>query len=352
MFNAIEPILQDPEVMEIMINGHDNIYVEKRGQLQKTDARFSSEEELMSLIQHIAEPWGRQLNESNPILDLRLEDGSLVHIVGRPIALDGPSVTIRKFLRQPMTAEKLVGYGSLSEDMVTFLRACVEAHLNILIAGATGSGKTSILNVLANMIPADERIVVCEQVSQMLLDKPHVVRLEARPANLEGKGEIRVRHLVDSATKMRPDRILVNEIQGDEVGILLTALNTGYDGSLMTIHANSVRDALLRVEMRALESSPSSPILALREQIAGGIDVVLSQHRLRDGGRRLLFISEVVGMEAGTINVQPIFEYVQTDTQNGKIIGHFSPTGHIPTFMSAIEGAGISLPDDFFTPKS
>lgn len=351
MFGTLEAILEDPEVMEIMINGHDNIYVEKRGQLQKTDARFHTETELLTLIQQIAEPLGRELNESNPILDLRLEDGSLVHVVGRPIALDGPSVTIRKFLRRPITAEMLVEYEALSADMLTFLRACVEGRLNILIAGGTGSGKTTVLNVLANMIPPDERIVACEQVGQMLIDKPHLVRLEARPANLEGRGEVRVKHLVDSATKMRPDRIIVNEIQGDEVGILLTALNTGYDGSLMTIHANSVRDALLRVEMRALEASPSSPILALREQIASGINVVLSQHKLRDGVRRMLTISEVVGMEAGTINVQPIFEFVQTDLQSGRIIGHFSPTGHIPAFLPAIEGAGIALPDGFFMPK-
>lgn len=351
MFGPLESLLSDPEVMEIMINGHENIYVEKRGQIQKTDAAFRTETELLALIKQIAEPWGRELNESNPILDLRLEDGSLVHVVGRPIALDGPSVTIRKFLRRPLTAEMLVEYQSLNQDMVTFLQACVEARLNILIAGGTGSGKTTILNVLANMIPSDDRIVVCEQVSQMHIDKPHLIRLEARPANLEGKGEIRVRHLVDSATKMRPDRIIVNEIMGDEVGIMLTALNTGYDGSLMTIHANSVRDALLRVEMRALEASPSSPLLALREQIAAGIDVVLSQHKLRDGGRRMLTISEVVGMEAGTINVQPVFEYVQTDFQNGRIVGHFSPTGHIPTFMSALEGTSITLPDGFFTPR-
>lgn len=351
MFGPLEPILQDPEVMEIMINGHKNIYIEKRGQLQKVDASFANEAELLAVIQLIAEPLGRVLNESSPILDLRLEDGSLVHIIGRPIALDGPCVTIRKFLRQPITAQKLLEYGSLNEDMLAFLRACVEAPLNILVAGGTGSGKTSVLNVLAAMIPADERIVLCEQVGQVLLNKPHLVRLEARPANLEGKGEVRVKHLVESATKMRPDRILVNEIQGDEVGVLLMALTTGHSG-MMTIHADSVRDALLRLEVRALESSPSSPILALREQIASGIDIILSQHKLRDGTRRIMVISEVQGLEGGTVKTQPIFEYVQTDFQEGRIIGHFTATGHIPRCLEAIESAGLSLPDGIFTPRA
>jgi pilus assembly protein CpaF len=350
MFGPLEPLLSDPAITEIMMNGHREIYVERHGAIERVDAQFDSEAQLLALIQMIAEPLGAALSESTPILDLRLSDGSLVHIVGRPIALDGPAVTIRKLLRQPVSPETLVGYGSLSAPMLDFLRACVAARLNILIAGGNGAGKTTIFNLLAGMIPPDERIVACEGVGQIRLPGAHLVRLEARPANLEGKGEIRLKHLLESAAKMRPDRVLVNEITGDEMGSLLMLLTSGIDGCLMVIHANSVRDALLRLEMFALASNPSSPLLGLREQIAGGIDLVLSQQKLRDGVRRMLAISEVVGLEGGTIQAAPIFEFVQGDYRDGRILGDFTATGYVPACAAAIEAAGIALPDGIFTP--
>ncbi|MBC7871023.1 MAG: CpaF family protein [Chitinophagaceae bacterium] len=350
-WGPLQALLTDPEVSEIMVNGYEHIFIEKHRQLIKVQDSFRDEEHLLQVIERIATPMGHVLNESYPILDLRLPDGSRVHIVGRPIALAGPTITIRKFSKRPMTTDDLIGFGAWSKEMVTLIETCVKARLNILIVGGTASGKTTVQNIVAGMISDEERIITIENAAELVLTQKHVVALESRPPNVKGQGEISFKQLVESAVKMRPDRIVAGEVFGGEVAPLMVAMNGGFDGTIFNMHATSTRDALARLEIMMTEGNPSLPILGVREHLAAAIDVILCQQRLRDGNRRMLSITEVTGMEGGMINMQDIFEFVQTGYEGGKIIGHFDATGNLPQFNERLEAEGIILPDDFFTPK-
>ncbi len=346
----IEPLLADPDISEIMINGPDSVFIEKHGKLIEVDNHFESEDHLMDIIERIVTPLGRVVNESYPIVDVRLEDGSRVNIVIRPIALNGPTVTIRKFITRPLSAEDVIRYGSMSTDMMAFLKACVESLLNIVVAGGTGSGKTTICNILANFINNEARIVVVENYTELILNQRHVVKLEARPANLEGKGEITAQVLVQNAMKMRPERILLGEARGGEVLDLFQAINTGHDGSLFTIHANNARDTLSRLEVMAMMAGVDMPLLTVREQMAKALNIVVNQQRLRDGTRKVMTISEVTGMQGTEIAIQPIFEFVETGMEDGRVTGYFTPTGYVPAAAKRIADFGTTFPDDFFTP--
>lgn len=353
-FGPLGELLDDPEIMEIMVNGHQHIYIEKHGQLIEMPHAFRDEQHLVEVIQRIAGPLGRELNESNPILDLRLPDGSRVHVVGRPIALGGPALNIRKFSRKPLSAADLIGFGAWTAEMVAFLQASVQAQLNVVFAGGAGSGKTTVANIAAGMIPKGERLITVEHVSELLLDQPHVVSLETRPPNLEGRGEITMRHLIESATKMRPDRIIAGEVHGGEVYPLIMAINSGYSGSMLNLHASSPADVLLRLEIMMAEGNPSLPVLAIREQLANAIDIIVYQQRLRDGHRRILAISEVVGVKNGLIDLQNIFTFVHTgyNRSSDTVTGHFTPTGFIPTFLPRLQEIDAAFSEDFFTPFS
>lgn len=351
-YGPLDDLLADPEVVEIMVNGHQQIFIEKRGQLIDTQRQFEDEEALVALIQRIARPLGRELNESYPLLDLRLPDGSRVYVVGRPIALGGPSLTIRKFARKPLTAEDLIGFGAWTEEMVTFLRACVQAQLNIVVAGGTGSGKTTVQNILASMIPSKERIITVEHTAELMFDHPHKIALETRPPNLEGRGEISMKHLVDSATKMRPDRIIAGEMHGGEMYTLIMAVNNGYSGSMLNLHATSAHDVLLRMEIMMADGNPSLPILAIREQLANALDLVLYQQRLRDGNRRIMNVAEVLGVENGSLVLKDIYQYVQTgyDKTTNRVTGSFTATGRVPACLTRLADVNDRITEDFFTP--
>ncbi len=345
----IEPLLKDDSVTEIMINGPKKIFVERLGKLTLTDVQFHSDAQLMNIIERILTPIGRRVDEASPLVDARLKDGSRVNAIIPPLALLGPCVTIRKFAKKPFSVENLIAFNTMSEKMAMFLRACVKARVNVLVSGGTGSGKTTTLNVLSSFIPNDERIVTIEDAAELRLQQEHVVTLESRPANLEGKGQIAIRDLVKNALRMRPDRIIVGEVRGGEALDMLQAMNTGHDGSLTTAHANTPRDALTRLETMVLMSGLDLPVRAIREQIASAIDVVLQQSRIRDGSRKVTYITEVQHMEGNTITTQDIFRYVQTGIdEDGKSIGHFEPTGLQPNFLDKFVMNGIELPDGFF----
>ncbi|MBX3086722.1 MAG: CpaF family protein [Anaerolineae bacterium] len=351
----LEAILTDATITEIMINGYQNIYVERAGNVEKVDASFRDEDHLMQVVRQIVAKFGQrihQLDESTPILDVRLTDGSLMHVVGRGVSVNGTSVTIRKVHIHPLTADQLIGFGSWTPPMVEFLRTCVRARLNIVIAGGTSSGKTSVLNIVGGFIPPQDRIITIEEVTSVVLPQPHIVALETRPPNLEGKGEITLKHLVESALKMRPDHIILSEARGAEVLTLLQGMNMGYDGTLINIHATSVRDVLARLEMMATEGNPVMPLLALRHTIASAVHVICYQERLRDGTRRLVKIAEVLGMHGDNIVTQDIFEFVQSGVEDGKIIGQFRHTGVIPAFFDRLKVAGIERPQDLFAPTA
>lgn len=350
-FAPILPFLEDPRNTEILINGHEQFQVVTSGKL--TDVQpspFKNDAQLMDLIQAIAEPMGRVANESNPILDLRLQDGSRVHIVIPPIALNGPAMTIRKPLLGTMTAEKLVEYGACSQDMLTFLDACVKARLNILVAGGTNSGKTSVLAILANMINDDERILLLQR-EEVLLKKPNLVKLETRPANIEGRGEITMRQLVNSALNLLAERIVTQELTGPETLDLLQAMNSGHDGCLQAIHATSTFDALVRLEEMVSYANPALPTLSVRNLIASAVDVIVYAERLRSGQRRITKITEVTGINDSVVTLRDIFEFRQLGVKNGKIEGDFPATGNIPNFMHRMQDMGIDLPLSIFTPK-
>lgn len=337
----LEILLQDDQILEILINGYDKIYFEKHGKMEKADIQFENNDHLMDIIQRILTMMGRKVDESTPIMDVRLYDGSRVHVVIPPIALTGPSVTIRKFPRIDMTIDRLIEYGSLNAEIADFIRACVRSHLNIIVAGGTGSGKTTVFNVFSNFIPNHERIIVLQNAGEMKLPQEHLVVLETRPANLEGKGEITMSALVGSAVKMRPDRILVNEVNGGEIWDLLQAINVGHDGAMFNMHANGPRDVLTRMEVMATESNPSLPLLAIRHNIATAINLIICQERLSDGSRRIMKITEVTGMQGDFVTTQDIFEFVQTDNKDGKISGEFRRTGIVPTFLNRLEDGYI-----------
>ncbi len=348
-YGPIQPLLDDPEVSEVMVNGYDQVYVERGGRLEKTEVKFRNDEHVMRVIERIVFPLGRRIDVENPAVDARLPDGSRVNAVIPPVAIDGPIITIRKFSRDKLTVEQLVQYGSLSEKMAEFLRACVVSKLNIVISGGTGSGKTTLLNVLSGFIPEDERIVTIEDAAELQLRQDHVVRLETQPPNLDGKGEVRIRDLVRNSLRMRPDRIVVGEVRGGEALDMLQAMNTGHDGSLTTLHANSPRDALSRLETMAMMSGLEIPLRVIREQIASAVDLIVQQSRLKDGSRKVTNVTEVAGMEGETIVMTDIFRFEQTGIgEDGKIIGELKPTGMRPMFMGHLQAAGFELSAEVF----
>ena len=347
----IEALRKDDSITEIMVNGPRQVFVERMGKLELTDAKFHDTAHLMNIIERILTPLGRRVDESSPLVDARLEDGSRVNIIIPPLSLIGPCLTIRKFSKTPLSVDNLISFGTMDEKMATFLRACVKARINILVSGGTGSGKTTTLNVISSFIPDVERIVTIEDAAELRLQQQHVVTLEARPANLEGKGAITIRDLVRNALRMRPDRIIVGEVRTGEALDMLQAMNTGHDGSLTTAHANSPRDVLSRLETMVMMSGLELPERAIREQISSAIDLIIHQARMRDGSRKITYITEVQKMEGTTITTQDIFRFEQTGfDSNGKILGHFVPTGLQPSFLEKFEVSGIKLPEGFFTP--
>ncbi len=344
----LQTLLEDDTITEIMVNGPKNIYIERKGKLHRVPVTFESNEHLMRIIDRIVAPLGRRIDESSPYVDARLQDGSRVNAVIPPISLVGPVLTIRKFSKNPITVEQMVQFGSITNESVQFLKACVEARLNIVISGGTGSGKTTLLNVLSSFIPSDERILTIENAAELQLRQEHVVTLESRPPNIEGRGEITIRDLVINALRMRPERIIVGECRGGETLDMLQAMNTGHDGSMTTAHANSPRDAVSRIETMCLMAGMDLPIRAIREQIAGAVDVICQQERMRDGTRKVTTISEISGMEGDVITMTDIFVFEQTGMENGRIVGRLRPTGLRPKFMDKIESAGIHLPPSIF----
>ncbi len=347
-FGPLEPLLQDDTLTEVMVNGAKNIYVERKGKLHRVPVTFESDEHVMRIIDRIVAPLGRRIDESSPYVDARLPDGSRVNAVVPPISLVGPTLTIRKFSKNPITMEQLVQFGSVTPEALQFLKACVEARLNIVISGGTGSGKTTLLNVLSSFIPADERILTIENAAEVQLRQEHVVTLESRPANIEGRGEITIQQLVVNSLRMRPDRIVVGEIRDEAALDMLQAMNTGHDGSMTTAHSNSPRDTLSRLETMTLMAGMDLPVRAIREQISSAVDLVCHQDRMRDGSRRVTYITEVSGMEGDVITTTDIFAFEQTAIEEGKIIGRLRPTGLRPKFMDKIEASGINLPPSIF----
>jgi pilus assembly protein CpaF len=347
-FGPLQPLLEDDTITEIMVNGPKNVYVERKGKLHRVPVTFENNDHVMRIIDRIVAPLGRRIDESSPYVDARLQDGSRVNAVIPPISLVGPTLTIRKFSRNPITVEQLIQFGSISAEAVQFLKACVEARLNILISGGTGSGKTTLLNVMSSFIPGDERILTIENAAELQLRQEHVVTLESRPPNIEGRGEITIRDLVINALRMRPERIIVGECRGGETLDMLQAMNTGHDGSMTTAHANSPRDAIARVETMCLMAGMDLPVRAIREQVASAVDLICQQERMRDGTRKVTYITEVSGMEGDVITMTDIFVFEQTGMENGKINGRLRPTGLRPKFMEKIEAAGINLPPSIF----
>ena len=344
----LQPLLEDDTITEIMVNGAKNVYIERKGRLHRVPVTFESNDHVMRIIDRIVAPLGRRIDESSPYVDARLPDGSRVNAVIPPISLVGPTLTIRKFSRNPITVDQLVQFGSISGEAVQFLKACVEARLNILISGGTGSGKTTLLNVMSSFIPNDERIITIENAAELQLRQEHVVTLESKPPNIEGRGEITIRDLVINALRMRPDRIIVGECRGGETLDMLQAMNTGHDGSMTTAHANTPRDALARVETMCLMAGMDLPVRAIREQVSSAVDLICQQERMRDGTRKVTAVTEVSGMEGEVITMTDIFVFEHTGVENGKIIGRLRPTGLRPKFMDKIETAGINLPPSIF----
>jgi septum site-determining protein MinD len=341
----LEDLLADDRVTEIMVNGRDNVFAEVSGKLRRTEYSFTDDAQLLAVIERIVTPLGRRIDEKSPMVDARLADGSRVNAIIPPLAIDGPSITIRKFARTPLGVPDLIRFGSLTPDLADLLRACVEARLNIVISGGTGSGKTTLLNVLSSFIPEDDRIVTIEDAAELQLRQPHIVRLESRPANIEGVGEVKIRDLVKNSLRMRPDRIVVGECRGAEAVDMLQAMNTGHDGSLTTVHANSPRDALARLETLVMFAGLDLPSRAIREQIMSAIHIIVQVSRLSDGSRRILSVCEVSGMEAQTITMQEVFAFKQTGVDaNRKVLGTFGPTGFVPKFVSRLGELGIELP--------
>lgn len=346
-YGPIEPFLKDDSITEVMVNGPKKIYIERMGKLHLTAAQFHDNAHLMSVIDKIVTPIGRHVDEASPLVDARLPDGSRVNIVIPPLSLIGPCVTIRKFSKTPLSVENLISFGTLSEQMAIFLRACVKAKLNIMISGGTGSGKTTTLNVISSFIPHDERIVTTEDAAELRLEQPHVVTLEARPANIEGKGRVSIRDLVRNSLRMRPDRIIVGEVRGGEALDMLQAMNTGHDGSLTTAHANSPRDVLSRLETMVLMSGLDLPVRAIRDQISSALDLIIHQERIQDGSRKITYITEVQKMEGDVIVLQDLYRYRQTGfDDSGKALGVFEPTGLQPQFLSKFKAHNVELPRD------
>ena len=340
----LEPMLHDASVTEIMVNGADDVFVERQGRLQRWPVSFTSDRAVLGIIERIVAPIGRRIDESSPMVDARLKDGSRVNAVIPPLALKGPSITIRKFSKRKLEAGDLLTFDSASAAMVEFLRICVEQRKNVLISGGTGSGKTTLLNVLSNFIPPDERIVTIEDAAELQLHHENIVSMEARPANIEGKGLVAIRDLVRNSLRMRPDRIVVGECRGGEALDMLQAMNTGHDGSLTTAHANSPRDMLARLEVMVLMAGMDLPVSAIREQVASAVDIIVQQTRFPCGARKITSIVEVTGVESGTIQLQEVFAFTQTGIgENGKTSGRFTGRGFVPEFYEALAGIGVPL---------
>ncbi|MCH7609550.1 MAG: CpaF family protein [Chloroflexi bacterium] len=344
----IEPLLADDTITEIMINGAKNIYIEREGKIVREPTSFESDDHLMRIIDRIVAPLGRRIDESSPYVDARLQDGSRVNAVIPPISLGGPTLTIRKFAKNPITIEQLIEYGTVTAEAIEFIKATVIARVNMVISGGTGSGKTTMLNVISQYIPSDERILTIENAAELQLRQEHVVTLESRPPNIEGRGEVTIKDLVVNALRMRPDRIIVGEIRDEAALDMLQAMNTGHDGSMTTAHSNSPRDTLSRIETMTLMAGMDLPTRAIREQIASALELVIHLERMRDGTRKVTHISEIQGMEGDIITMTDLFVFEQTGLEDGRVIGRLRPTGLRPKFMVKLEQAGIQLPASIF----
>ena len=346
----LEFLMADPTISDILVNTYQNVYIERQGRLERTDLRFHDDNHLMQIIERIVSRVGRRVDESSPMVDARLPDGSRVNAIIPPLALDGPILSIRRFGTDPLTMADLIRFNSVPEMVAEVLAACVKSRLNILVSGGTGAGKTTLLNCLSNYIPHSERIVTIEDSAELKLQQEHVVRLETRPPNIEGRGTITQRDLVRNALRMRPDRIVLGEVRGGEALDMIQAMNTGHDGSISTIHANSSRDALSRLETMMLMAGLNLPERALREQSSSALDLIVHVSRMTDGTRRVTELSEVTGMEGTTITTQMIFRFEQTGVENGKVLGEFVATGVRPQFLDRLERYGQKIPNTYFMP--
>jgi pilus assembly protein CpaF len=347
-YGPLEPLLEDPSITEVMANGPNNVYIERYGLIEKTNVTFENDAHLMRIIDRIVSPLGRRVDESSPMVDARLPSGYRVNATIPPLSLDGPLLTIRKFATTPYSAQDLIANGTFSPQLVTFIKACVEARVNLVISGGTGTGKTTLLNVVSAFIPNRERILTIEDTAELQMKQEHVGRLEKRPPNVEGRGEVTIRQLVINALRMRPDRIIVGEARGGEALDMLQAMNTGHDGSMTTIHSNSPRDTLRRIETMVLMAGMELPLKAIREQVASAIELIIHMNRMRDGTRKVVQVSEVQGMEGDSIVMQDMFVYDQTDFQHGRVIGQLKSTGLRPKFGEKFAINNIELPANIF----
>ena len=349
----LEDLLADDSVSEIMVNGPTKVYIERGGKLSLSDCQFTDDASVLSVIERIVSPLGRRIDESQPYVDARLADGSRVNAIIPPLSLSGPTITIRKFAKNALTPDDFIRFGTWTRNAAEFMKLCVILRKNIIVAGGTGSGKTTLLNLLSGYIPHNERIITVEDAAELRLQQPHVVRLEARPPNIEGKGAVTIRDLVKNCLRMRPDRIIVGECRGGEALDMLQAMNTGHDGSLTTVHANSPRDVMSRLETMVMMSGMELPSKAIREQVASAVDIVIHESRLSDGSRKVVAITEVTGLEGSQIVMQDLFTFVQTGVdEHGKVMGSFKPTGAIPTWFDTLKGRGISVDPAMFDPSS
>lgn len=348
-FGPMEPLLRDESISEVMVNGPKQVYIEQKGKLLTAPIQFANDEHVLKVIDRIIRPLGRRIDRKWPMVDARLPDGSRVNAIIPPCAIDGPSVTIRKFSKKKLQIEDLIQFGSVTPEMGEFLKACVVSRLNVVVAGGTGSGKTTLLNVLSNFIPTDERIVTIEDSAELKLSQDHVVRLESKPAEIDGSGRVAIRDLVINSLRMRPERVVIGECRGGETMDMLQAMNTGHDGSLTTLHANTPRDAIARMETMAMMAGMDMPLKVIREQIASAIDLIVQQTRLDDGQRKVAYITEVQGMEGDTVVLQDIFLLeIKGKTSEGKIIAELKPTGTRPRFTNRLEAHGFKLPPSIF----
>lgn len=351
-FGPVDSLLRDPNVSEVMVNGPKQVYAERQGRLELTPVTFLDDGHVMRIIEKIVSPIGRRIDEGTPMVDARLPDGSRVNAIIPPLAIRGPVLTIRKFAKDPLTVDNLISFGTFSASMAAFLRACVEGRLNIVVSGGTGSGKSTTLNVISSFIPDDERVITIEDAAELQLRQAHVVTLETRPANMEGKGAVTIRDLVRNSLRMRPDRIVVGEVRGGEALDMLQAMNTGHDGSLTTAHANTPRDCVRRLEVMTLMAGMDLPLRAIREQIAAAVNLIVQQARLRDGSRKIIQISEVVGMEGDQIVLQDLFEFHETGRDaEGHVLGAHRSTGIVPRFIESLRNQGIAVEQSWFQPE-
>ena len=351
-YGPLEPLLRDPEITEIMVNGSDKVFVERNGKIEPTNVKFENDDHILRIIARIVSPLGRRVDEASPMVDARLPSGFRVNATIPPLSLDGPVITIRKFAQTPYTAQDLAANGTINTQLIDFIQACVQARINIVISGGTGTGKTTLLNVISAFIPPNERVITIEDTAELQLKQDHVVRLEKKPPNVEGSGEVTIRQLVINALRMRPDRIIVGEARGGEALDMLQAMNTGHDGSMTTIHSNSPRDTLSRIETMVLMAGMELPLKAIREQVSSAIDLIFHVDRMRDGTRKVVKVTEVQGMEGDTIILQDIFEYIQTGFEHGRVIGELGSTGLRPLFSEKFAAHNIELPEGTFAKSS